>query len=173
VFPIIVVLLILALLAWFFSQRANTATGLPQGEVVYTDTGGWGRLEKPLVSQRLQLVGKPDYLVRDGNSYIPVEVKSGNAPPRGPYDSHIYQLAAYCALVTEAYGRRPSHGLIKYVDKTLMVDYTSELENDLLDLLGAIQEDSEADDVSRSHNSVARCRGCGFKEVCEESLSDA
>ena len=166
----IIFLLFVALLLWFLSQRVSQATGLPAGRVVYTDTGGWGRVEKPLFSDRLGLTGKPDYLVREGESLIPVEVKSGNAPKGGPYESHVYQLAAYCALVAEAYDRRPRYGLIKYADKILAVDYTSQLETDLLNLLDAIREDGDADDVPRSHDSAARCRACGFGEVCEERL---
>ncbi len=138
--------------------------------MVYTDTGGWARLEKPIFSKRLGLTGKPDYLVRDGDDTIPVEVKSGRAPSGRPYDSHLYQLAAYCALVQEAFGRRPPHGLIKYADGIVVVDYTADLEGDLLQILDAIRADEEADDVPRSHNSAARCRGCGFNEVCDEAI---
>ena len=149
------------------SQRTS---GLPTGRVVYTDTGAWGRLERPRLSHRLQLTGKPDYLVRDGAAHVPVEVKSGPAPADGPRASHIYQLAAYCVLVAEAYGNRPTHGLIKYADKTLAVDFTPQLEADLLELLDEIRADGEADDVARSHSAAARCRACGFREVWEESL---
>ena len=167
---IILFLILLAGLIWFLAQRVSRATGLPTGRVVYTDTGGWGRLERPLFSRRLQLTGKPDYLVRVGQGYVPVEVKSGHAPAKGAYDSHIYQLAAYCALVAEAYGRRPAYGLIQYADKTLAVDYTPALEADLLELLADIRADSEEAEVSRSHNSRARCQACGFWEVCDERL---
>jgi CRISPR-associated exonuclease Cas4 len=165
------ILLILALLLWIFAQRTRQASGLPAGQVVYSDTGGWMRPEKPLFSAALQLTGTPDYLVRHGAAYIPVEVKSGRAPAEGPYASHVYQLAAYCALVAETYHRRPAYGLIKYADRTVAVDFTPTLEAELSDLLDEIRADSEADDVSRSHTSAARCRACGFREACEESLA--
>ena len=164
------ILLVLALLLWIFAQRARQASGLPAGQVVYSDTGGWTRLEKPLFSSRLQLTGKPDYLVRQGTDYIPVEVKSRRAPAAGPYASHVYQLAAYCALVTEAYHRRPAYGLIKYADRTLAVDFTPALEAELSDLLDEMRAAGEAEDVARSHASAARCRACGFREACDESL---
>jgi CRISPR-associated exonuclease Cas4 len=166
-----ILLLLLALLLWLLARRTQRASGLPIGRVVYTDTGGWGRLERPLFSSDLQLTGKPDYLVQDRGAYIPVEVKSGRAPADGPYPAHIYQLAAYCALVAEAYGRPPTHGLIKYADKVFAVDYTSTLEAELLDLLDSLRADAEADDVARSHASAARCRACGFRDVCDESLA--
>ncbi len=166
----ILILVVLALVLWLLSRRLGKASGLPAGRVVYVDTGAWGRLEKPLFSERLQLAGKPDYLVRDGGRYVPVEVKSGRAPAGGPYESHIYQLAAYCALVADAYGRRPSHGLIKYADKTWAVDYTQSLETELESLLEEIRAGAGARNVARSHDSAARCRACGFWEVCDERL---
>lgn len=164
-------LLLLAVLLWLLARRARRASGLPAGQVIYSDTGGWGRLERPLFSPRLQLTGKPDYLVRDEAGYVPVEVKSGHAPARGPHAAHIYQLAAYCVLTAEAYGRRPAYGLIKYADQILRVDFTPALEAELLELLDDMRADAEAGDVARSHSSSARCRTCGFREVCEESLA--
>jgi CRISPR-associated exonuclease Cas4 len=161
----------LAVLLWFLARRARQATGLPAGRVVYTDTRGWGRLEKPLFSSQLQLTGKPDYLVQADGRYVPVEVKSGRAPASGAYPAHIYQLAAYCALVAETYRSRPTHGLIRYADKTLAVDFTPELESELESVLEDVRADAEADEVARSHASPARCQACGFREVCGESLS--
>ena len=164
------VLLVLAGLLWLLAQRARRGTGLPTGRVVYSDTGGGARPPKALFSEALRLAGKPDYLVQHRGGYVPVEVKSGRAPADGPHPGHIYQLAAYCALVAETYGKRPSHGLIRYADKTLAVDYTPALEADLRALLEAMRADDGADDVPRSHVSPARCRSCGFREGCGEAL---
>jgi CRISPR-associated exonuclease Cas4 len=104
---------------------------------------------------------------------VPVEVKSMPAPAGGPHAAHTFQLAAYCALVAEAYDRRPSYGLIKYADQTLAVPFTRDLEAELLALLEAIRADREAADVPRSHEQAARCRACGFRAVCTESLAAA
>jgi CRISPR-associated exonuclease Cas4 len=169
--PLAAALLILALLLWLIARRARRASGLPAGVVVYSDTGGWSRPEKSLFSARLQLTGKPDYLVRQREGMIPVEVKSMAAPPGGPHAAHVFQLAAYCALVAEAFAHRPPYGLIKYADQTLAVDYTPALEAELLALLDAVRADRAAPDVPRSHDSPARCRACGFREVCDESLA--
>jgi CRISPR-associated exonuclease Cas4 len=167
-----VLLLVLAVLVWLLARLARRGTGLPPGVVVYSDTGGWSRLERPLFSAALQLTGKPDYLVRKREAVIPVEIKSGQAPPGGPHPGHLYQLAAYCALVAEAYGHRPAYGLIQYADRTLAVDYTRELESELLGLLEDMRAEAEAADVARSHHSAARCRACGLREVCDEALGE-
>jgi CRISPR-associated exonuclease Cas4 len=164
------VLLLVSVLLWLLARRARQGTGLPAGRVVYTDTGGGTTPPKALFSQALRLTGKPDYLVEVKGGYVPVEVKSGRAPEDGPHPGHIYQLAAYCALVTEEYGRRPAYGLIRYADKTLVVDYTPALEAELRTLLAAIRADDGAANVPRSHESPARCRACGFREQCEQAL---
>lgn len=164
-------LFLAALVLWLAARRARRGTGLPAGRVVYTDTGGGTRPPKALFSPALRLAGKPDYLVEAGGGYVPVEVKSGRAPAGGPHPGHVYQLAAYCALVAEAYGRRPAYGLIRYADQTLAVDYTPALEAELRALLDAMRAGDGAADLPRSHDSPARCRACGFREHCDQSLA--
>ncbi len=166
-------LLLIALLLLYLARRTRAASGLPAGRVISSDTGGWQRTEQPLYSARLQLTGKPDYLVsQGGGAMVPVEVKSAAAPRGGPHAGHIYQLAAYCALVAEAYGHRPAKGLIKYADQVFEVPYTPKLEAELHRLLAAMRADRAASDVARSHTSAARCQGCGLHSVCGEALAE-
>jgi CRISPR-associated exonuclease Cas4 len=162
-------LFLLFLVLLWQSGRAQKATGLPGGRVIYTDTRAWGKVEKPLYDAALGLTGKPDYLVEQKGRTIPVEVKSGRAPA-APYDSHIYQLAAYCLLVEKTTGGRPPYGIIHYENRDFAVDYTHELESALLDILAEIRRDERKDDVPRSHESSARCAKCGFRNVCEQKL---
>jgi CRISPR-associated exonuclease Cas4 len=163
-------LFLLAILFLWRSGRQRREAGLPGGRVIYSDTREWGELEKPLFDPLTGLTGRPDYLVRDGARVIPVEVKSG-ATPDAPYDSHIYQLAAYCLLVEREYGARPSHGIIHYERRTFAVDYTPELERALLDLLVEMRNMDNKRQVPRSHDVAARCNGCGYNHICEQALS--
>jgi CRISPR-associated exonuclease Cas4 len=167
---IAVVLLVLAVIFLWQSSRQRSQAGLPGGRVIYTDTRAWGRLEQPLLDHRLGLTGKPDYLVEHDGMIIPVEVKSGRTPA-APYDSHIFQVAAYCLLVERTYGKRPPYGIIHYPNRDFAVDYTAQLESSLLDQLADIKRDELRSDVLRSHEDPARCRGCGFKKVCDQSLA--
>jgi CRISPR-associated exonuclease Cas4 len=162
-------LFLFAVILFWQSARQQRAAGLPGGRVIYTDTRAWGKVEKPLYDNSLMLTGKPDYLVEKNGQLIPVEVKSGRAP-RAPYDSHIYQVAAYCILVERTMGRRPPYGIIHYEDRDFAVDYTHELETALLDILADMRRDERRDEVNRSHDSPARCARCGFRNVCEEKL---
>ena len=165
------VLFLTAIFLLWQSNRQQRQAGLPGGRVIYTDTRAWGApLEQPLFNKELSLTGKPDYLVEQKGQIIPVEVKSGRAP-KSPYDSHIYQLAAYCLLVEKTYGKRPPYGIIHYPSRTFAVDYTPALESSLLDLLADIRRDENRAEVNCSHDEPARCRRCGYRSSCEQKLT--
>lgn len=162
-------LLVLALVFLFISGRTRRSSGLPGGQVIYDDMANWEKPEKPLYDPITQLTGRPDYLVRNGKVVIPVEVKSGRTP-ENPYDSHIYQLAAYCLLVEREFGKRPPYGIIHYQNRSFAVDYTPELEHALLDLLTEMRQDDSRRNVHRSHEAPGRCRGCGYAYFCDQTL---
>ena len=163
-------LLFIAFIFFWQSNRQRSEAGLPGGRVIYTDTRGWSKLEKPLFYAALELTGKPDYLIEQNGKIIPIEVKSGRAPD-APYDSHIYQLASYCLLVEKTYGKRPPYGIIHYEGRDFSVDYTRELEQSLLELITEMKRDQFRKDVARSHEQASRCKRCGFREVCDQSLA--
>ena len=164
-----VVLLVLGLVALWLARKGRTQTGLPQGRVIAADVGGWRRPDRPLFSRRHQLTGRPDYVVADGPDLIPVEVKTARAPAR-PYESHVLQLAAYCLLVAETSGRRPSYGLLRYADRTLEIPFTPELEEEVLAVLDEMRQDWSAGFAPRNHQDRRRCAACGYREQCEEAL---
>lgn len=161
--------LILSIVFFWLSSTQRKGTGLPTGRIIYTDTRAWGTLEKPLFDPVLVLTGKPDYLVEQSGRIIPVEVKSGRAPVK-PYDSHIFQLAAYCYLVDKTYGKRPLFGIIHYSGRDFAVDYTPALESTMLDVLAQIRRDEQRADVPRSHEVNQRCARCGFRRLCDQRL---
>jgi CRISPR-associated exonuclease Cas4 len=164
-----IVLLLLALIFLWIGRNRQQESGLPPGRIIYSDPSLWGKVEKPFFDMETQLTGKPDYLVTGGDMLIPVEVKSGFAPAE-PYASHVFQLMAYCLLVERASGRRPSHGILKYRNRTFAIDYTPEQEFALLDLLEEMQGSGRKRDVPRSHQEPARCSRCGYRSICDQKL---
>lgn len=166
-----VALLLLALVIGLRARQWWAEAQMPAGDVIYSDTGAWYPQREPFYSPRLMLVGKPDYLVEEADGgIVPVEVKSSKAP-ESPYPGHVLQLAAYCALVEEAYGLRPYYGIIQYKDRAFAVTYTEEVEEDLLDVLDEMREDMFADDVDRDHEDWRRCAGCGHRDHCYQRLA--
>ena len=164
-------LLLLALVVALRARLFWSQSGLPSGQMLYDDTGV-GRIEQPaLYDHQLGLVGRPDYLIEENDGgIIPVELKSSKSP-RVPYEGHILQLAAYCALVEAHFQVRPAYGILQYEDRAFAVDYTPELEDDLLLLLDEIDRDRYARELDRSHDEPKRCARCGFRDNCTDSLS--
>lgn len=164
-------LVILALVALWRGRRLWQNAGMPDGSVIYSDTGAWYAQDEPLLAADLKLAGKPDYLVQQADGLIiPVEVKSKAAPSQ-PHEGHILQLAAYCLLVQRNYGVRPTHGILQYSDRAFSIDFTFDLEEAVLDLLMEMREGMLEPELDRSHRHAQRCRHCGFRAVCDQSLA--
>ncbi len=170
--PLAGLLVLVALICFWLATRQQKVSGLPAGRVIYSDTSRWTPVEKPLFDAVLGLTGRPDYLVEtDGmdGPVIPVEVKSHHSG-QAPYDSHIFQLAAYCLLIERQLGRRPPYGILKYPDQALSIDFTPALETALRDLLEGMREAEHHKNIPRSHDSPPRCARCGYQGVCDQSL---
>lgn len=164
------VLFLAAIILLWQAGRLQKKAGLPGGRIIYTDTRSFGsKIEEPLYDDVLGLTGKPDYIINKNGRLIPVEVKSGRAP-ESPYDSHIYQVTAYCILIEKALGSRPPYGIIHYEDRDFAIDYTKSLENAFLDILAEMRRDERKTDIQRSHNNARQCARCGFRNICEQKL---
>ena len=160
---------LLAIALWLAlrARRGQQRSGLPQGRLVYADTGRWSAVAQPYFSPRHRLTGKPDYLVESDDGLAPVEVKHTAAPAGGQaYESHVMQLAAYCLLVEEAHGEAPAYGLIRYDGATVRIDYTPMLRRRLLELLEEVRASRGLATVGRTHRDAARCRACGVRHAC-------
>jgi CRISPR-associated exonuclease Cas4 len=138
------------------------------GEVVYWDDGAAAEV---LVSHQHGLTGKPDYIRREGEELIPVEQKSRFISAAEAYEGEILQLAAYCLLVEERFGKPVRRGQLLYQNRSLKILYDDQLRARLFDAVAELRSAEAMDDVPRSHNSPARCRGCGFRQACRDSLA--
>lgn len=165
---LIAVAILLLIIVWRFKK----ASGLPSGRLIYADTDQLQAIPKPLYDPALNLVGKPDYVIqqKDG-SLIPVDFKSVNAPAT-PYDSHVYQVLAYCYLIEQTQGVKPGFGIIRYQNKSFEVPYDEHEKAKLMALIENLRMvESCPEPPRRSHHHVARCCSCGFRDICEQSLA--
>jgi CRISPR-associated exonuclease Cas4 len=162
-------LLIIGIFCWILSVRQRRSAGLPDGRIIYLDTTKLRRTEGTFFSPALSVAGRPDYLVNRGGVILPVEMKSSSAPPT-PHASHIHQLAIYALLVEEHFGKLPPFGILKYKDQSLEIPMTADLIKSTRAILHAMQAESAHGELPRSHDELARCRNCGFRSACGESL---
>lgn len=167
--PLALGLITIAALAFGLALLLRRSSGLPWGRVVAEDVGRERSLQRPLFAERYGLTGKPDYLIEQRNTIIPVEVKPGRRTSR-PYESDLMQLAAYCLLVEESSGRAPPYGLLRYANQTFRLDYTPAVRRQLLNLIEEMRALLDEDACERSHDDPRRCAGCGFIEICDDAL---
>ncbi len=141
---------------------------LAQGALVYVDS----QRERPklFVSKRYGLSGRPDAVLLEGDVHIPVEVKTGRTP-RGPLFSHILQIAAYCLLVEEEYGRAPPYGVIRYGDGSHDIEYNEDLKRLVLQKVGEMRACLVKGEAHRNHNRPGKCLHCSRRSVCPERLA--
>ncbi len=139
-----------------------------KGELAYVDS----EREKPklFVSKKYGLSGRPDLVMVEGEHHIPVEIKTGRTP-RGPLFSHILQVAAYCLLMEDEYGKAPPYGIVRYGDANHEIEYNEDLKKLLLGKLKEIRAAAEKGEAHRNHNRPGKCVHCSRRSVCPERLA--
>src|SRR4051795_3729018 len=129
----LVVLLVGALLVWW-ALRSREGRGLGSGETVALD-------DVTLFSERLQLVGRPDRIVRQGENFIPEEWKSSKRVNQG----HRLQLGTYFLLIEEEYGVRPPFGVVVLGDGSRVeVENTEALRSEVFAIAEKIRDHRRA-----------------------------
>jgi CRISPR-associated exonuclease Cas4 len=176
------ILLLAAVFAFFLgglllrkSQENRRDLGLPNGEVFYQDHHGQPMSAVALHSRVYGLRGKPDCLIRTADGIVPVELKKSGRPPArgGVYPNHLIQILAYIILVRENYREHVPYGLVIY-GGAAAVKVIPTVED--LDWLARTVHEVRAarghQGVDRSHCQKSRCRGCGLKHNCGQSMDN-
>ncbi|MFA5771700.1 MAG: CRISPR-associated protein Cas4 [Thermoplasmata archaeon] len=139
-----------------------------EAKIIYTDLD---KPAKPLFSKRFKVSGKPDYIVKSRDRYIPIELKSTVADK--PYKSHILQLAAYCLLIEEEFNTAVEFGIIEYANGSqYRVSYDIPLKFELRKTLAVMRDHLKKGTVERNHNSPNRCKMCSFRNVCKNAITE-
>lgn len=161
--PVVLVVSALALIGLLFILLpvwARKSRGLGRGETVALDN-------VTLFSARHKLVGRPDRIVKQGNTYIPEEWKSARRVSRG----HELQLGAYFLLVEERYGARPPHGFIVLGDGSrVKVVNADALRAEVLSIATLIRERRRELPVPIPvRQPPNKCSNCGQRANCGQT----
>lgn len=98
---------VVSIVLMLIATGVRAVRGLGRGETVALDN-------VTLYSARLELVGRPDRIVKRWGHYIPEEWKSSRHVSR----SHQLQLGTYFLLIEEEHGVRPPFGVVVLGDGT-------------------------------------------------------
>jgi CRISPR-associated exonuclease Cas4 len=144
-------------------KKLKNKHNIPSGNITYQDLS---RPAKPFFSKRYKITGKPDYIIKKNNSFIPVEVKSGAYTKA--QENHILQLAAYCHLIEENYNRFVPYGVLIYSDKSrFTIPFDPKTRFELESAIKNIRNIMKTGNISRNHNDLCKCKKCSLNQYCD------
>jgi len=138
---------------------------IPDGKIMYSDLNVPA---KPLFSRHYRVAGKPDYIVKENNHYIPIELKSGSYS--SPQKNHMFQLAAYCQLLEDTYGAFVPYGIIVYKNSDYKIPFDPKLRFELESVIRTMRSSLKTGDVVLNHNDSNKCRFCSMRTYCNNKL---
>ena len=126
-----------------------------------------------LKSEEYNLAGRPDYIIKEENQRIPVEVKTGRRP-QAPFFSHVLQIGAYCLLSEEVFESKPDYGQIRYGfdNKPHKVIWDSKLKRLVIEKLEEMNDITKGNmEAHRNHKRIGKCNNCSRRKNCPERLT--
>ena len=149
------------------SNKIKSENQILDGEIIYSDLN---EPEKPLISNKYKIIGKPDYVIKNKGRYIPVEIKTGNH--KTLKNNHIIQLAAYCQILEDHYKTFTASGIIFYKDtaKKYNINYDPKLRFELTSLINEIRQIQKTKKIKRNHYDIKKCINCSFRKYCKEKI---
>ncbi len=161
---VLVALILISLAGIVAARKRKAYTSIPRGRQIYGDLQSRGQT---LISRRYGISGKPDAVVRKGNSIIPYEYKSTDADT--PRDGHLMQMGAYFLILEEEFqGYRVPYGILKYRNQAFRIDNTIELRTKVVFTVDRMRNDFGMPE--RNHDNPRRCAVCSFSSRCDQTL---
>ncbi len=139
---------------------------IQKGQIAYNDIG---ENVKPLFSKKYRIAGKPDYITKNNNSFIPVEFKSSTH--FHPQKNHVMQLAAYCQLIEDNYNSFVPFGVLVYNSESeFKIRFNPKIRYDLENTIKKMRYDLRTEHISLNHNDPNRCRACSMRKHCDKKI---
>lgn len=150
---------LISFLLWLFIKTSDRKKSekLLQGEVIYKGINN--RDARILKAPRFHLSGIPDYIIKQNNEYLPVEIKSSETPKK-LYDSARMQVVAQALLVEAEYGKLPTCGFVQYPNRTFVVKITPKYINKLEQALSIMIKAKETGFIPNLYPSWYYCPTC-------------
>ncbi len=150
-------------------QRRSSAlkkiNHIPDGEIIYSDLH---EPAQPLFSSKHRLTGKPDYIVKQNDTWVPVEFKTGVS--QHPHTHHIMQLAAYCQLIEDTSNSFVPHGYLVYPNHHHTIQFNPKIRFELESTMKTMRTMQKKHEIIRNHNEPKKCIHCSMRQYCQEKL---
>lgn len=140
---------------------------IQDGKITYQDLN---KPAKPFFSKRYGITGKPDYIIKKNNYFIPIEVKTGVYDR--PQKNHILQLIAYCHLLEENSGRFVPYGMLVYSDiSEHKIPFDPKIRFEFESTIKNMRQIMKTGIITRNHNDLFRCKNCSMRSYCDTKIT--
>jgi CRISPR-associated exonuclease Cas4 len=148
------------------ARKLKKIHSIQPGRIIYSDLN---KPAKSLFSKKYQITGKPDYIIKEKDRFIPVELKYGRH--NSPQKNHLFQLAGYCQLIEDSYGGFVPYGIIIYNNKNqYKIPFNPQTRFELEYTIKEMRKILKNRSISRNHDDSHRCINCSMKEYCSFTL---
>jgi len=139
---------------------------IQEGKITYSDLS---IPANPFFSKKYKITGKPDYIVKQNKYFIPVELKTGNH--NEPQKNHIFQIAAYCHLLEENYGRFVPYGILVYNNTVqYKIPFNPSIRFELESTIKKMRYSMKTGKVIMNHSDFRRCKACSMRDYCNNKI---
>jgi len=132
------------------------------------------RVEYSIRSDKLRLSGRIDKVMKD-ETYIPVEIKTGNASD-GVWEGDRLQICAYAMLLEDKFGLRKAipFGFVEYtrIQERRPVMMTEQLRRRVINTRDEIIEILNGRIPEIPHDNEKKCESCSYRDRCHEIRSE-
>jgi len=161
------ILILLSVIAKRKATKLKMEHKIQDGTITYSDLN---EPAKPFFSKRYRVAGKPDYIVKRNNRYIPVEVKSGTY--NKPQKNHVLQLASYCHLLEENYRSFVPYGILVYNNiNQYKIPFDPKTRFELEKTINDMRQALKSSKIMRNHNDYYKCKNCSMRTYCNIKLA--
>lgn len=144
-------------------EKIKTKNLIQEGRITYSDLS---IPANPFYSKKYKISGKPDYIVKQNKSLIPVELKTGNHIK--PQKNHIFQIAAYCHLIEQKYGGFVPYGILVYNNThQYKIPFDPRIRFELESTIKEMRYRLKTGKIIRNHNDIKRCKACSMRIYCD------
>ncbi len=152
------------------SKSIRSNTGVAEQSEIISLRGGTHLPSKEYRSEKLGLISKPDALLKEEHSIIPIDVKPMTDKVR---DRHVVALLVHMQLIEEKEGKRPPYGILLMGEKRRQVKIKNTEEkqrwlDSLLDEMRAICDGVPAVPAP----SKFKCQNCDVHKICQHCFQD-
>lgn len=160
----LVIVLLMVVFNSMWSAAGRAEIGYRPGQEILSIDDSSEHPGRNIFSRLLPLCGRPDRIIRAGNTVIPVEEKPIQRRLR---ERHVIQAYAYCQLIEETYRKAPPFAVVRLKGgKEKKVYWNEQTKAILKNAVTRAYDVLYRGKAPRHADDTRKCDKCGYRNAC-------